>query len=72
MEGFYNKSLVLKIQNKRNEMYTNANQFGICDARTLVVSQELDVLLNEYQYSQQSQNISVRYHGQDIYQIMEF
>ncbi|WP_054637271.1 MULTISPECIES: aspartyl-phosphate phosphatase Spo0E family protein [Bacillaceae] len=66
MEGFHDKNLAHQIQNKRKEMYTNANQFGISDARTLLVSQELDVLLNEYQYSQQSQNISVRYQGQDI------
>ncbi|WP_100398799.1 aspartyl-phosphate phosphatase Spo0E family protein [Bacillus sp. FJAT-44742] len=61
-----NKDLLYKIQSKRKEMYKTATQYGVTDGRTIVASQELDVLLNEYQYFQQGLNISVRYKAHDV------
>ncbi|WP_100401222.1 aspartyl-phosphate phosphatase Spo0E family protein [Bacillus sp. FJAT-44742] len=66
MKDSDNKDLLYKIQSKRKEMYKTANQYGVTDSRTIVTSQELDDLLNEYQYFHQGLNISVRYKAHDV------
>jgi len=38
-----------KINNKKREMYKKAKQFGLTHPLVVACSQELDVLLNQYQ-----------------------
>ncbi|MFC5711714.1 Spo0E family sporulation regulatory protein-aspartic acid phosphatase [Thalassorhabdus alkalitolerans] len=38
-----------QIKSKKKEMYHKAKQFGINDPKTIQCSQELDLLLNQYQ-----------------------
>lgn len=49
MESRKRMLLLKNIREKRNEMYIKAKHFGMTDPRVVVVSQDLDMLLNEYQ-----------------------
>lgn len=41
--------LLEHIKSKRMEMYLKAKYYGMTDPRVVTVSQDLDLLLNEYQ-----------------------
>ncbi|WP_143083169.1 aspartyl-phosphate phosphatase Spo0E family protein [Alteribacillus iranensis] len=43
--------LKIRIAWKRRKMHITAARYGLTDEKTVICSQELDVLLNKYQHS---------------------
>ena len=46
------EDLLAQIQEKRKEMYLFAKLYGVNAEKTIICSQELDILLNKYQLQQ--------------------